>query len=124
MENDKRARNQCPDRLRISAEALTRLNCFIEQVSERLRGVKVTRSELVNFLIMDRPEALSASELKGLESKYFDEVKFAQWAVEELKAAKVRGESSTLAEILAKHKGSPPVQRRPQKKASQQHGNE
>ncbi len=96
--------NRHPDRIKIGPEALSRLNQFSEQASECLRGVRLTRSDLVNFLILNRAENLSTEELKSLEEKYFDEVKFAQWAVEELKAAKIRGESISLATILSNNR--------------------
>ncbi len=93
--------NQYPDRVRIDPAGLDRLNQLNEQISGRLKGVKLTRSDLVNFLILSHSETFSASEIKELEAKYFDEVKFAQWALEELKAAKARGEDRTLASILS-----------------------
>ncbi len=97
-------KNQHPDRIKISAEALSKLSKWNETISTLLRGVKLTRSDLVNFLIMNHDEQLSARELRSLEELFFDEVKFAQWAVEELKAAKLRGESVTLADVINRHR--------------------
>ncbi len=55
---------------------------------------------------------LSESELNELEAKYFDEVKFAQWAVDELKAARARGDSVTLSELLSNAPKKPPTPKR------------
>ncbi|MBI2712739.1 MAG: hypothetical protein HYX41_07805 [Bdellovibrio sp.] len=98
---ERETKNTYPDRVKISAEAIAKLNNLAEQVNSQLRGVKLTRCELVDFLLLSHSESLSASELKDLEAKYFDEVKFAQWAVEELKRAKARGESVSFADILS-----------------------
>src|SRR5690242_4727672 len=57
---------------------------------------------LVNFLIMNRSDTLSAIDLSGIETQFFDELKFAQWAVEELKLAKARGDQTTLADIVSR----------------------
>ncbi len=106
-------RNQHPDRIKISPEALSRLSLWNEEITGRLRGVKLTRSDLVNFLILNHEQALSSSELKELENRYFDEVKFAQWALEELKAARARGESLSLADILVQNRTSPATKYEP-----------
>ena len=95
------AKYQYPDRIRITPEALQRLNQWITEISTRLRGVKLTRADLVNFMILCRDEALSQKELDGLERQFFDEIKFAQWAIEELKTARSRGETTTLSEIIS-----------------------
>lgn len=100
-EKQRKIKNTYPDRVKISAEAIVRLNILAEQVASHLRGVKLTRCELVDFLLLSHSEALSPSELRDLEAKHFDEVKFAQWAVEELRAARTRGESVSLADILS-----------------------
>lgn len=94
-------KNQHPDRIKISPEALTKLGKWNDEISRRLRGVKLTRSDLVNFLILNHEEQLSSRELGALEKEFFDEVKFAQWAVEELKSARSKGEQVTLAEIIS-----------------------
>ncbi|MBI2712602.1 MAG: hypothetical protein HYX41_07105 [Bdellovibrio sp.] len=99
--SEKKIRGQFPDRLKIGSEALSKLNLLIEQANQRLRGMKLTRSDLVNFLILKRSETLSTQELKELETQYFDELKFAQWAIQELKAARSKGESITLGDILS-----------------------
>ncbi len=107
--NPPETRNQHPDRIKISPEALSRLSIWNDEATSRLRGVKLTRSDLVNFLILNHEQALSQAELKALENQFFDEVKFAQWAVDELKAAKGRGESIRLAEIIARNRSSLPA---------------
>lgn len=111
-------RNQHPDRIKVSPEVLSRLSLWNEEITGRLRGVKLTRSDLVNFLILNHEQALSSSELKELENRYFDEVKFAQWALEELKAARARGESLSLADILAQNRTPPTLKSEPKGRKS------
>ncbi|MBI3556562.1 MAG: hypothetical protein HY074_09890 [Deltaproteobacteria bacterium] len=50
---------------------------------------------------MSHAADLSAQETKQIEAEFFDELKFAEWAVKELKAAQARGERVSLADIVA-----------------------
>ena len=110
------AKAQYPDRIRISAEAVQRLASWAEQIGGRLRGVRITRSDLVNFILLGHAEALTAVEMKELRGRYFDEVKFVLWAVEEQKAAETRGEDITVAEIMERNRPeSLGVQRAPKR---------
>lgn len=95
---------QHPDRIKVSAAAVQRLAAWNVQLAERLRGIKLTRSDLVNFIILNHPEALTAVELNELQARHFDEVKFVLWAVEEKKAAQARGDDITIAEIMAQNR--------------------
>lgn len=91
---------QHPDRVWLGADALNRLSTWVAEVSGRLQGVTVTRSDLANFIILSHPEALAASEMKEIEARYFDPIKHAQWARAELDAALARGEKVTLVDIV------------------------
>lgn len=102
-----------PDRVKINTDALARLNEWNKLIAQRIPGVKLSRSDLVNFLILNHAVDLSPVEIKELEVKHYDEVKFAQWAVEELKASRERGEVTSLAEILATYRPSVPKVKRP-----------
>ena len=95
---------QHPDRIRINADAVKRLAVWSEQMGDRLRGVRLTRSDLVNFLILSHPETLSVAEMKDVQTQYFDEVKLVQWALVELVAAKARGEDITFHDIMTQYK--------------------
>src|SRR5689334_7752251 len=91
-----------PDRLLASPEALARLNDWLVSLEERLKGTALTRNQLVNWLIMSHDASLSVQEIKQIEERFFDEVKFAEWAVKELRAAQARGESVRLADIVSR----------------------
>ena len=93
-----------PDRIRINGEAVKRLNSWGEQMQNRLRGVKLSRSDLVDFLILSHPDALSATEMRDLHTQHFDEIKLVQWALTEMVAAKSRGEDISFEDIMTQYK--------------------
>jgi hypothetical protein len=88
------------DRVTLDPVAITRLNGWIDEVRSQLRGVQISRSDLVNFLIIQRSEVLTSREIHLLKEAHFDESDFAQWALKEFKKAKDRGEDISLADIL------------------------
>jgi len=97
---------QHPDRVWIGADALNRLSGWIAEVNSKLQGVAITRSDLVNFIVLSHAEALSATELKEIEARYFDPIKHAQWARAELEAALARGEKVTLVDIVLNNRAT------------------
>lgn len=96
----KRPRN--PDRLVASPEVLTRLNEWLLFLEHKLKGISLTRNQLMNWIIMNRPHVLSNQEIKQIEEKFFNEVRFAEWALKELRAAQGRGEAIRLSDIVAR----------------------
>lgn len=99
--NVKKTRKRRVERIVLSSSALERVESWIEALAKR--KIEVSRAALVSELICRRSPDLSTSEIAELEGVFFDEVKFAKWAVDELKEARKRGESVTLSEILARH---------------------
>lgn len=97
----KKTRKKHIDRIVLSASALERVESWIEILAKR--RIEVSRAALVSELICRRSPDFSTSEIAELEGVFFDEVKFAKWAVDELKNARRRGEAVTLSEILARH---------------------
>lgn len=116
---NRRSRTQHPDRVWIKANALNRLNHWVNEATERLRGVKLSRTDLVNFLILSHPEALSTQEMKEIEMRYFDPVKQGEWALGELRAARARGEQVTLEDILVGQKAALPAASRSRTRKSE-----
>lgn len=112
-----RKRPQHPDRLTVSPEALERLNRWVADLEGRLRGITLTRNQLVQWLIMSHGADLSAHETKQVEEEFFDELKFAEWAVKELKSAQTRGERVSLAEIVSRSRTVKPEKPRAQSQA-------
>jgi hypothetical protein len=100
-EKPRRRNRQYNERIHLTKEALDRVTHWSDQISQQLKGSKVTRSAIVEWLVIVRPSELSESEISELQSKHFDEVKFAAWALKELKAAKARGEALSMSDLLS-----------------------
>jgi hypothetical protein len=90
-----------PDRVTLGEGALARVNGWLDQVRSELRGIRLSRNDLVEYAILSQPEELPASSVAELKASRFDEVAFAAWALRELKAARAKGEKLTLAGIVS-----------------------
>ena len=95
-----RKRERHPDRVYLSGEALETLSAWVKQAQEALPGVKVTKSDLVNWRLRGDSRSLSEKSLREIESRFFNPVKFAKWAAQEVVNAHARGELKTLRDIL------------------------
>lgn len=100
-ESKSKPRLKHPDRVTLSEESLCRLGSWIAEAENYLKGHRLSKSELVNFIILSRPSLLSEAELTQLETTYFDEIRFTTWALRQLKAARATGKATSLLEIMS-----------------------
>ncbi len=99
-ENNPKKRVRHPDRVSLTPEALTRLSEWATELEAVMKGSRVTKNDLVNFLVLSHSAQLSDPEIDQLKSQHFDEVRFAEWALRQLKIAKAEGKSLSLTEIM------------------------
>lgn len=104
-------RNQHPDRVTLEAPALARLDVWIKQLKLRNQGIEISRKDLLNWMVLNRDEALSSSEQKQLTEEFYDEEKFLRYAWEEIRSAKSKGEKVSLEEILSRRREAQVVPR-------------
>jgi len=102
MENEQkpRPRMKHPDRVSLTPESLARLSSWILEAEGHLKGSRLTKSDLVNFLIKSHSASLSERELEQLEREHFDEVRFAAWALRQIKEARAQGKELSLADVV------------------------
>ncbi|MBI4402810.1 MAG: hypothetical protein HY537_01535 [Deltaproteobacteria bacterium] len=105
-EQKPKQRNKHPDHVTLCPEALTRLGTWASELGERLKGTRITKHDLVNFLILSHTSQLTEKEVSDLSAKHFDEVRFAEWALKQLKESKAQGKSLSLSEIMSSVKKS------------------
>jgi hypothetical protein len=88
------------DRVTLDPVSLVRLNGWIDQLTREVRGLKINRVALVNFLISSHATELTPKEVGELKALFFDEIEYATWALHELKKARENGQKISLDEIL------------------------
>jgi hypothetical protein len=106
------------DRIAMSSLSAERLKTWIEQVQGQVAGIRVTKTDLVNWLIENHDAELSGQEVRALEISFFDEIKFAEWALRELKARRAQGESVSIQTLMKRRKSANQVRKGRRKDAS------
>jgi len=87
------------DRVTLDSKTLDRLDAWISQVKTSRLGVDLSRKDLLNWLIVNLPEALSQSHEKALAEKFYNEVRYLRYAAQEIARANARGETLTLKDL-------------------------
>jgi hypothetical protein len=103
MENavPKMAKLRHPDRVTLTPELLSKLDGWMKQVTDKHRGVRLTRNNMVDWLIGSYPAELPNADVKIIAERFYDEERFLKDAIRELRSKKSRGENVSLADILA-----------------------
>jgi hypothetical protein len=90
-----------PDRIAMSKDSLSRLDSWKKQVEGAKPAVEISRRDLVEWLIAKHAETLSNSEVKELAETHYNDLRFLQFAIRELKAAKAQGKTIHLQDMVA-----------------------
>ena len=89
------------DRSTLLPQVAKKVDGWISQINEKLSGaVSVTRSDLVNFFLEKLPDVLNKDQIEKIRDAHFDEVRFAQWALQQIKDSKKKGEPLTLKDVI------------------------
>lgn len=93
------------DRVLVGDNESKRLDEWIEVVDKKFQGfIKVTKSDLVNFLILDHHEQLSRDELERIKRSNYDEGRFLTWAVSKWKESQKIGDHFKMTDIFETYK--------------------
>jgi hypothetical protein len=115
-ESVKKVKFRHPDRVTLTPDLLAKLDGWMKQVTDTHRGVRLSRNNMVDWLIGSYPAELPSADIKIIAERFYDEERFLKDAIRELRSKKSRGESVDLAELLASvgsQKPKPP--RKPRK---------
>ena len=97
----KKTKFRHPDRVTLTPELLSKLDGWMKQVTDKHRGVRLTRNNIVDWLIGSYPAELPNADIKIIAERFYDEERFLKDAIRELRSKKSRGENVSLADILA-----------------------
>lgn len=89
------------DRATLSSAVSLKVDGWLKQVQDKLSGsIVVNKSDLVNFFLDKMPDNLNRDQIEKIKHQFFDEVRFAQWTLQQVKDSKKRGEALTLKDII------------------------
>ncbi len=106
------------DRIVLRRTEQARLEAWLKKLNAQFEGmVRITKSDLANFLIRHHHEELSDLEISQLETDHYDEVRWLNWALAKIREAKRQGLVLTLDELMAKRLVNAGTKKTPQKRA-------
>lgn len=108
-ENEKNHRKTAY-RVSLTSSSLETITNLLGQVESKLPGLKISKSDLVNWIIKTHSESFTDKEFKAIERDHFDPVKALEWAVAEAKKQQGSGKEVDLHVILSQ-KGVPVIRK-------------
>lgn len=99
----KKPKSESTERLTLQKPEQKKLDRWVNELNQKFDGmIKLTKSDLANFLIRHHAEQLTDGEIAKIEGENFDELRWMTWALNKIRQAKKEGQSLTLAELMAK----------------------
>jgi hypothetical protein len=103
ISNDEIQVKKSVERVLINSKVSSRIDGWISRLQRETSAIRITRSDVVNFILMAHSEELSSDESRELGKLHFDEVKFSFWVARTLKNAKAKGENVTLEQLYKEY---------------------
>jgi hypothetical protein len=89
------------ERVVLSEESKRIADAWLDQIKPVLHEARVTRSDIINWCIRQRPEVLSSKEIDDLAKMFFDPIKMLQATIRKVKHMVANGEVVDLNAMVA-----------------------
>lgn len=91
------------DRIVLRRAEAYKLDSWIKDLNRKFDGmIRVTKSDLANFLIRQHGDRLTDAETALVETEFYDEVRWLNWALAKIREAKKQGQLLSLDGLMAK----------------------
>ncbi len=89
------------DRVILGKSEAKLLSKWMREFNEKADGlVKVSKADMVNYLIASHPSKLSEEEVSDIARRYYDETRWLGWSMTKMKEAKKKGMSLLFADLM------------------------
>lgn len=76
---------------------------LVEQANAAMQGMAdISKSDIVNLLLDEHGDVLTAAQIKKLKATHIDQVKYAYWIAEKLKLARDSGQVLSIQDLISK----------------------
>lgn len=106
-----------PDRVALKPEHLVKIQTWIAQVTSKHRGVKITKNDLITWLIDSQPDLLPETTEADLALRHYDEERFLRETLREFQKCRAQGLAFDWRDVLARDQ--PKSNRRPRRKSQE-----
>lgn len=98
--DNKKKRSKSSERVCLSKSNTKLVEQLLDQVEEALPNLKLTKFDMVNWLLQSRGPSLTKRELAVIERTYFDPVKALEAVIVEVKGRQGMGEALDVEAIV------------------------
>lgn len=81
-----------------------KIAAWLEQIRAKKKGVKVTKKDLLNWLIERTPDVLSNSDLNAVVERFYDEEALLRQLLRDVKKARQQGHTESSLELIVRAK--------------------
>ncbi len=92
------------ERVALKPDIYSRTEQWLSQIDKHTKGVRITRNDLVNFILLQHAPTLSEDELSTIGLTHYNELRFYSWAIKTVREAQARGEGLTVAMLEKQYK--------------------
>ncbi len=96
------------DHVALTYASVEKIKKWLDQVSAKKKGVKISRKDFVNWLIEKSNENLSTGDINALIGKFYDEESFLRQLLRDVRQAKEDGQDKPSLEFDIKLKKTEP----------------
>ena len=109
-DNRQGKRSKATDRVVLTNPESDKVQKWMQMLNEHLDGaVRLTRSDLVNFIIREHSDDFSDLEIKKIESEFYSEIRWLNWATAKVRTANKEGIKLSLNDLIAKRPTAAPA---------------
>lgn len=100
-QNNEKKKSPFPDRVNLTPGQSKRLEIWVQQIKEVTQGaLRISKSDLVNFVLEKMNKDLSEEQMIGLEIKFYNETKWLVWAMGQIKKAEKEERKLQLEDLM------------------------
>lgn len=98
---EKKKRQSHLDRATLKPDSLTKIDGWLGDIRQQCRGIRISRTQLVNWLVIRHPSDLTRDEQLELRQMFFDDELLGAWVLRDLRDRRAKGENVTYFDVLA-----------------------
>lgn len=107
MENQREKRKPL-DHVALTEASSHKISSWLEFISAKKKGVKISRKDFINWLIERLPSTPLAGDFNALVERFYDEEKMLRELLREVKRAKELGQTASPLELVVKSRKQEP----------------
>lgn len=96
------------DFIALTEHSSQKITAWLDQIRTKKKGVKVTKKDLLNWIIERNSDVLSNSDLNAIVERFYDEEALLRQLLRDVKKARQEGSTEASLELIVRPKKTEP----------------